>query len=43
MRCTPTGDVELVTKKEIFDFHLPPRLEPVGDEHYEQVEEDKHR
>ena len=26
MRYTPKGDVELVTKKEILDFHLLPRL-----------------
>jgi len=43
MRCPPERDVELVTKKEILDVHLPPRLEPVGDEDHEQVENGKHR
>ncbi len=43
MRCTPEGDVELVTKKEILDFHLPPRFEPVGEEHHEHAEDGKHR
>jgi hypothetical protein len=43
MRCTPKRDVELVTKKEILDFQLPPRFEPVGHEHRKQVEDGKHR
>jgi hypothetical protein len=30
MRRTPEGDVELVTKKKILDFQLPPRFEPVA-------------
>jgi len=42
-RRTPECDVELVTKKEILDFQLPPRFEPVGDEHRKQVEDGKHR
>ena len=42
-RCTPQGDVELVTKKEILDLQLPPRLEQVGDEHRKQMENGKHR
>jgi hypothetical protein len=43
MRCSPEGDIELVTKKEILDLQLPPRFEPVGDEHREQMEDGKHR
>ena len=42
-RYTPEGDVELVTKKEILDLQLPPRFEPVGDEHHKQMEDGKHR
>lgn len=38
MRCPPERDIKLVTKKEILDFQLPPRFEPVGDEHHEQVD-----
>jgi hypothetical protein len=43
MRCTPEGDVELVTKKEILDFQLTPRFEPVSDQHHQQAEDSKHR
>jgi hypothetical protein len=42
-RCTPEGDVELVTKKEILGFQLPPRFEQVGDEHRKQMKDGKHR
>ena len=42
-RCTPEGDVELVTKKGILDFQLPPRFEQVGEEHRKQMEDGKHR
>jgi hypothetical protein len=38
-----SGDVELVTKKEILDFQLPPRFEQIGDEHRKQMEDGKHR
>jgi hypothetical protein len=41
--CTPEGDVELVTKKEVLDFQLPPRFEQIGDEHRKQMEDGKHR
>jgi hypothetical protein len=41
--CVGSGDVELVTKKEILDFQLPPRFEQVGDEHRKQMEDGKHR
>jgi hypothetical protein len=42
-RCTPEGDVELVTKKEVLDFQLPQRFEQIGDEHRKQLEYGKHR
>ena len=28
--------MELVTKKEVLDFQLPPRFEQIGDEHRKQ-------
>ena len=37
------GDVELVTKKEVLDFQLPPRFEQIRDEHRKQMEDGKHR
>jgi hypothetical protein len=39
----PEGDIELMPKKEIFDFKPALRLEQVGDKCAEQVEEYKHR
>jgi hypothetical protein len=33
----------LVTKKEVLDFHLPPRFEQIGDQHRKQIEDGKHR
>jgi hypothetical protein len=41
--CVGSGDVELVTKKEVLDFQLPPRFEQIGDEHRKQMEDGKHR
>ena len=43
VRCTPEGDVELVTKEEVLDFQLPPRFEQIGDQHPKQMEDGKHR
>ena len=36
-------DVELVTKKEVLDFQLPPRFERIRDEHRKQMEDGKPR
>jgi hypothetical protein len=43
VRCTPQGNIELMTKKEILDLKPPRQLEYVGDEHHEQVQDRKHR
>ena len=37
------GDIELMTKKQILRFKPAARLEQVGDEHSERVEDRKHR
>ena len=41
--CPPQGDVELMAKKQILSFKPAPRLEQVGDEHSERVQDRKHR
>jgi hypothetical protein len=38
-RVTPQSDVELVTEKQVFNFKLASRLELVGDEHCERVQD----
>jgi hypothetical protein len=43
LRCPPQSDVELMTKKEVFDFKPVPRLEQVGDIQSKQVDDHKHR
>ena len=43
VRCTPQGDIELMPEKEVLDFKPPRRLEQVGDERPEQLEDRKHR
>ena len=43
VRCTPQGNIELMTKKELLDFKPAPRLEQVGDKRPKQMEERKHR
>jgi len=40
---TPKSDVELMTKKQVLSFKPAARLEQVGDEHSERVEDRKHR
>jgi hypothetical protein len=42
-RRTPQGNAELMTEKKVLGFKLPPRLEQVGDEHSEPVQDRKHR
>jgi hypothetical protein len=38
----PKRNIELVPKKKVLDFELPPRLEQAGDERPEQMEDGKH-
>jgi hypothetical protein len=38
----PKGNIELVPKKKVLDFELPPRLEQAADERPEQMEDGKH-
>ena len=42
-RRTPQGDAELMTEKQVLGFKPAPRLEQVGDEHSERVQDRKHR
>jgi hypothetical protein len=42
-RRTPQGDAELMTEKQVFGLKPTSRLEQVGDEHSEQVQDCKHR
>jgi len=42
-RRTPQGDTKLMAEKQILGFKPAPRLEHVGDEHSERVQESKHR
>ena len=43
MEFSETTDVELMTEKQILSFKPAPRLEQVGDEHSERVQDRKHR
>ena len=38
----PKGNIELVPKKKVLDFKLPPRLEQAGNKRPEQMEDGKH-
>ncbi len=42
-RRLPQSDVELMTEKQVLSFNPASRLEYVGDEHHEQVQDRKHR
>ena len=42
-RCPPQSDVELMTEKQVLSFKPAPRLEQIGDEHSERVQDRKHR
>jgi hypothetical protein len=42
-RRPPQGDVELMTEKQILGFEPASRLEQVGDEHSEHIQDHKHR
>jgi putative ABC transport system substrate-binding protein len=39
----PQSDIELITEKQVFGFQPASRLEYVGDEHHEQVQDHRHR
>ena len=39
----PQGDIELMAEKQVLGFKPAPRLEQVGDEHSERVQDRKHR
>jgi hypothetical protein len=41
-RRPPQGDVELMAQKQILSFEPAPRLEQIGDEHCQQMEDRKH-
>jgi hypothetical protein len=41
-RRSPQGDVELMTEKQILGFESASRLEYVGNEHHEQMQDRKH-
>ena len=43
LRRLPQGDIELMSKEEIFDFKPTPRLEQVKDKRPKQVKDGKHR
>src|SRR5205814_8572813 len=42
-RRMPQGDAELMTEKQVLGLKPAPRLEQVGDEHSERVQDCKHR
>src|SRR6266481_3164823 len=42
-RRAPQGDAELMTKKQVLGLKPAPRLEQVGDEHSERVQDREHR
>ena len=42
-RCTSQGDIELVPKKQVFDFKLAPRPEQISGKGHEQMHDRKHR
>ena len=41
-RCTSQGNIELMPKKQVFDFKLAPRLKQIGGKGREQTEDRKH-
>jgi hypothetical protein len=43
MRRMPQSNIELMPEKKVLDFKLAPRLEQVGNENANQVEESEHR
>jgi hypothetical protein len=43
VRDPPHENIELMPEKKVLDFKLAPRLEQVGDENANQLEETEHR
>ena len=43
VRHPPHANIELMTEKKVLDFKLAPRLEQVGDENANQLEESEYR
>jgi hypothetical protein len=41
-RCTSQGNIELMPKKQVFDFKLAPRPEQISGKRREQTEDRKH-
>jgi hypothetical protein len=41
-RCTSQGNIELMSKKQVFDFKLAPRPEQISGKRREQTEDRKH-
>jgi hypothetical protein len=39
----PQGNIELMTEKQILGLKPTPRLEQISDEHYERMQDRKHR
>jgi hypothetical protein len=42
-RHSPQSDIELMTEKQVLGFEPASRLEGVGAEHHEQVQDGKHQ
>jgi hypothetical protein len=42
VRGTPQGNIELMPKKQVFDFKLAPRPEQISGKGHEQTEDRKH-
>ena len=43
LRCTPQGNIELMSKKKVLDFKPAPRLEQIDDKRPKRMEDVKHR
>ena len=41
--CPPQSNIELLMEKQILNFKPTPRLEQISDEHYERMQDRKHR
>jgi hypothetical protein len=39
VRCTPQGNIELMSKKKVLDFKPAPRLEQIDDKRPKQMED----
>jgi hypothetical protein len=43
VRCTPQGNIKLMSEKEVLNFKPPPRPKQVSDKRPKQPEDRKHR